>query len=133
MADGATTEAARFCIRANAITATACGFGPYLRVIPSNAIELASVYLDRHVIAVLARADNYRKPTAETGSRNPHRSVRRRPRHRFRPPPVSNDGRRTLMRHLVAPYVSKINAMKRQFPRLAADGENRAQPPGAVD
>src|SRR5258708_28428619 len=45
------------CIRANAVTDTGCGFGPYIRAIPSHAIELASVYLDRNVAAVLARAD----------------------------------------------------------------------------
>src|ERR1700730_4042825 len=45
MTDGAYAEAARFCIRANAVTDTGCGFGPYIRAIPSHAIELASVYL----------------------------------------------------------------------------------------
>ena len=54
---GAYAEAAPFCIRANAVTDTGCGFGPYIRAIPSHAIELASVYLDRNVAAVLARAD----------------------------------------------------------------------------
>jgi hypothetical protein len=57
MTDGAYAEAARFCIRANAVTDTGCGFGPYIRAIPSHAIELASVYLDRNVAAVLARAE----------------------------------------------------------------------------
>src|SRR3979411_1205706 len=57
MTDGAYAEASRFCIRANAVTDTGCGFGPYIRAIPSHAIELASVYLDRNVAAVLARAD----------------------------------------------------------------------------
>src|SRR3954447_24280000 len=57
MTDGAYAEAARFCIRANAVTHIGCGFGPYIRAIPSHAIELASVYLDRNVAAVLARAD----------------------------------------------------------------------------
>src|SRR3984885_3838794 len=50
--DPAYPEAARFCIRDNAVTDAGCGFGPYIRAIPSHAIELASVYLDRHVTAV---------------------------------------------------------------------------------
>jgi hypothetical protein len=57
MTDGAYAEAARYCIRANAVTDTSCGFGPYIRAIPSHAVELASVYLDRNVAAVLARTD----------------------------------------------------------------------------
>jgi hypothetical protein len=56
MTDPAYAEIARFCIRANAVTDTACGFGPYIRALPSHAAELASVYLDRNVGAVLARA-----------------------------------------------------------------------------
>ena len=50
-------EAARFCIRDNAVTDTGCGFTSlYFRAFPSHAIELASVYLDRHVADVLALA-----------------------------------------------------------------------------
>src|SRR5665647_60431 len=45
MTDPAYSEVARFCIRANAVTDTGCGFGPYFRAIPSHAIELASVCL----------------------------------------------------------------------------------------
>src|ERR1700759_5537239 len=45
MTDGAYAEAAKYCIRANAVTDSGCGFGPYVRAIPSHAIELASIYL----------------------------------------------------------------------------------------
>ena len=62
MTDPAFAEAARFCIRANAVTDTGCGFGPYIRAIPSHAIELASVYLDRNVAAVLARVEMTASP-----------------------------------------------------------------------
>src|SRR5215472_2274086 len=55
MTDGAYAEAARFCIRDNAVTDTGCGFtGLPIRVIPSHAIELTSVYLHRNVADVLA-------------------------------------------------------------------------------
>src|SRR6202165_3186798 len=37
MTDGAYAEAARFCIRTNAVTDTGCGVGPYIRAIPSHA------------------------------------------------------------------------------------------------
>src|SRR5580692_729529 len=62
MIDGAYAEAARFCIRDNAVTDNGCGFGPYIRALPSHATELASVYLDRNVAAVLALAGDV-KPT----------------------------------------------------------------------
>ena len=53
--DPAYAEAARFCIRDNAVTDTGCGFTSlYFRAIPSHAIELASVYLDRHVAAMFS-------------------------------------------------------------------------------
>ena len=45
-----------------AVTDTGCGFtGLYIRAIPSHAIELASVYLDRNVAAVLAREPEVRR------------------------------------------------------------------------
>jgi hypothetical protein len=34
MTDPAYAEVARFCIRANTVTDTGCGFGPYVRAIP---------------------------------------------------------------------------------------------------
>src|SRR6202035_1045065 len=57
MTDPAYAEVARFCIRANAVTDTGCGFGPYIRALPSHAAELASIYLDRNVAAVITRAN----------------------------------------------------------------------------
>jgi Transglycosylase SLT domain len=57
MTDAAYAEAARYCIRGNAVVDTDCGFtGLYTRAVPSHAIELAAVYLDHDVAAVLARA-----------------------------------------------------------------------------
>ena len=57
MTDAAYAEAARSCVRDNAVTNTGCGFTSLtIRAIPSHAIELASVYLARNVAAVLARA-----------------------------------------------------------------------------
>ena len=57
MTDAAYAEAARYCIRGNAVVDTDCGFtGLYIRAVPSHAIELAAVYLDHNVAAILARA-----------------------------------------------------------------------------
>jgi hypothetical protein len=57
MTDAAYAEAARYCVRGNAVVGTDCGFiGLYTRAIPSHAIELAAVYLNHDVTAVLARA-----------------------------------------------------------------------------
>src|ERR1700728_4186945 len=48
--DGAFAEAARFCIRDHAVVDDGWGFTSfYIRTIPSHAVELASIYLDRNV------------------------------------------------------------------------------------
>ena len=100
MTDAAYAEAARSCIRGNAVTDTGCGFTSLtIRAIPSHAIELASVYLDRNVADVLARVGRCEgKPAAEAGSRRLYPSLRRGSRHRFRAPQLSDDGRRALRR-----------------------------------
>jgi hypothetical protein len=48
MTDPAYTEVARFCIRTNAVTDTGCGFGPYIRALPSHAAELGSSRCSLH-------------------------------------------------------------------------------------
>jgi hypothetical protein len=124
MTDPAYAEVARFCIRANAVTDTGCGFGPYIRALPSHSIELASVYLDRNVAAVLARAGGV-KPNPQQKQDlaafihlcggGPATAYARR---HFQ---MNSDER--CGDHLVAAYVSRVNALKQQFLRLAADGE----------
>ena len=123
MIDGAYAEAARFCIRDNAVTDTGCGFSPYIRAFPSHAIELASVYLDRHVAAVLALAGDA-KPNPQ------QRQDLAAFIHLCGAGPATAYARRHFQMisgercgdHLVAAYVSRVDAMKRQFLRLAADG-----------
>ena len=124
MTDGAYAEAARFCIRDHAVTDTGCGFtGLHIRVVPSHAIELAAVYLDRHVAAVLSSApDAAASPQqkqdlaafihlcgAGPASAFVHRGFQM----------VAGE---RCGDHLVAAYLAKVNAMKRQFLRLAANG-----------
>jgi hypothetical protein len=123
--DPAYAEAARFCIRDNAVTDTGCGFGPYIRAFPSHAIELASVYLDRHVAAVLALSGDVKATPQQKqdlaafihlcGARPATAYARRH---------FQMMGGERCGDHLVAAYVSRVNAMKRQFLRLAADGAN---------
>jgi hypothetical protein len=125
MIDGAYAEAAQFCVRDNAVTDTGCGFSPYIRAFPSHAIELASVYLDRHVANVLAlTADVKPSPRQKQdlaafihlcGARPATAYARR----HFRMMAGERCGD-----HLVAAYVSRVDAMKRRFLSLAADDGN---------
>jgi Transglycosylase SLT domain len=126
MTDGAFAEAARFCIRDHAVVESGCGSTfLYIRVIPSHAIELASVYLDRHVADVLADAGD-RKASAK--QKQDLAAVI----HLCGAGPASAFARRHFKvmagercgDQLVAAYVARVNAMRRQFLRLAADGPN---------
>jgi hypothetical protein len=125
MTDPAYAEVARFCIRANAVTDTSCGLGPYIRAIPSHAVELASVYLDRNVTAVLARTNE----VAATPQQKQDLAAFV---HLCGAGPATAFARRHFQMlagercgdHLVSAYVARVNAMKRQFLRLAADGGN---------
>jgi hypothetical protein len=126
MTDAAYAEAAPFCIRQHAVSDADCGFSSlYIRAVPSHAIELTAVSLDRKVAAALARA---RKATANPQQKQdlaaflhlcgaslaPAFAQRG-----FRPMAGERCGD-----HLVAAYLAKVNAMKRQFLRLAADNQN---------
>jgi hypothetical protein len=124
MLDGTYDEAARFCIREHAVADSGCGSRFLtLRVIPSHAIELASVYLDRNVTDVLARVPDA-KPSAQQ-KQDLAAFI-----HLCGGGPATVFARRKFQMnadercgdHLVAAYVAKVNAMKRQFLRLAADG-----------
>jgi hypothetical protein len=126
MLDATAAEAARFCIREHAVVDTGCGFTSFtIRAIPSHATELASVYLDRNVAAVLARAGHvtaspqqkqYLAAFVHLCGAGPATAFARR---NFRMMAGERCGD-----HLVAAYVSRVNAMKREFVRLAADGGN---------
>lgn len=122
MTDPAFSEAARICVRGNAVTDAGCGFTSlYTRAIPSHAIELASVYLDRQVADVLTRAGDVKASARERQDlaafihlcgAGPATAFARR---KFQMLPGERCGD-----HLVASYVARFNAMKRQFLRLAA-------------
>ncbi|MGN6116920.1 MAG: lytic transglycosylase domain-containing protein [Nitrobacter sp.] len=124
MTDPAYAEVARFCIRANAVTDTGCGFGPYIRALPSHATELASIYLDRNLAAVLARAGVVATPEQQQDlaafihlcGGGPATAYARR---HFRMKAGERCGD-----HLVAGYIARVNALKRKFQQMAADREH---------
>lgn len=123
MTDAAFAESARYCIRDHAVTGDGCGsLLPYIRALPRHAVELTAIYLDRQVAAVLARASDA-KPNALQrqdlaalihlcGAGPAAAFVRR----GFRPA----DGER-CGDHLAAGYLARVNAMKREFKRLATE------------
>lgn len=123
MTDPAFSEAARFCVRGNVVTDSGCGFtGLYTRAIPSHAIELASVYLDRQVAMVLNLASDVKANERERQDlaafihlcgAGPATAYARR---KFQMIATERCGD-----HLVASYVARVDAMKRQFQRFAAD------------
>ena len=123
--DPAYAEVARYCIRDHTVVDEGCGLGPYIRVLPRHAIELASEYLDRQVAFVLGRVPDA-KPNPQQkqdlatmihlcGAGPALGYVRR----GFQ----LADGER-CGDHLVAGYLARVNAMKRQFQRLAAGSAN---------
>jgi Transglycosylase SLT domain len=124
MIDGAFAEAAKFCIRDHAVVESGCGLTSlYVRAIPSHAVELASIYLDRHVADVLARAGDVKPSASEKQDLAAFI-------HLCGAGPAAAFARRHFQMmagercgdHLVAAYVSRVNTMKRQFVSLAADG-----------
>jgi hypothetical protein len=126
MTDGAYAEARRFCIRKNVVVDADCGITSfYIRALPSHAIELASIYLDRQVAAVLARTPDA-SPTPQQ-KQDLAAFI-----HLCGAGPASAFARRGFQMmagercgdHLVAAYVAKVNAMKRQFQSLAGGGGN---------
>jgi len=134
MTNAAYSEAARSCIRGNAVTDTGCGFTSlYIRAIPSHAIELASVYLDRNVADVLTRAGDV---TAGAQRKQDLAAFI----HLCGAGPATAFARRHFQimagercgDHRVASYLARVNAMKRQFLRLAADGRNEQLAAGRI-
>ena len=123
MTDAAFAEARRFCIRDHEVVEDGCWFnGLYTRILPSHAVELTSVFLDRNVAAILAT-----RPKAPASKRQkqelaavihlcgsgPAREFMRRG---FTPGAGERCGD-----HDVAAYLARVNAMKREFLHFAAD------------
>jgi hypothetical protein len=120
--DAAFADARRYCIRRHTVVEDGCWFnGLYSRVMPSHAIELTAALLDRGVATVLARQPGM-KPSPQQAQdlatlihlcgTGPAQGFARRGFH-LAPDERCGD-------QLVANYLAKVNAAKRQFLRLAA-------------
>ena len=122
MTDPAFAEASRFCIRGHVVVSDCWFTSLYFRPLPGHAIELASIYLDRQTASVLIAVPGP-APSAPKkqdlaafihlcGARPARAFVRR----GFQPAPGERCGD-----HSVAGYLGRVNAMKQQFVRLAAN------------
>ncbi len=124
MTDAAFAEARRYCIHEHIVVADGCWFnGLYMRVVPSHAVELTAIFLDRNVAAILAQLPN---PTANPQQKQELAAIihlcgatsgKAFARRGFRPVAGARCGD-----HDVATYLAAVNAMKREFRRFAADG-----------
>jgi hypothetical protein len=125
MTDGAYVEARRYCIRGN-VVADDCWFNSlYIRALPSHSIELSSIYLDRQVVAVLARlGDASPSPQQKQDLAAFIHLCGAGPASAFAHRGFQMVAGERCGDHLVATYVAKVNAMKRQFVSLAGSGRN---------
>ena len=123
MTDPAFAEASRFCIRGHQAVSDCWLTSLYFRTLPSHAIELGSIYLDRQMAGVLASAPGKGASAQQKqdlaalihlcGAR-PARAFLRRG---FKPLPGERCGD-----HLVSLYLAKVNVMAQQLARLAKAG-----------
>jgi hypothetical protein len=127
--DATFLEAKRYCIHDHAVVEDgpwydlrSCWFNSlYTRVVPSHAIELTAALLDRHVASTLAR-EGVANATLQQKQdlaavihlcgAGPGDAYAR---HGFRLAPGERCGD-----HDVHGYLARVNAMKREFSRLAA-------------
>ncbi|MGO4714332.1 lytic transglycosylase domain-containing protein [Bradyrhizobium sp. 2TAF24] len=122
MTDPAFAEASHYCIRRHTVVAADCWFNRlYIRTLPGHATELAAVYLDRNVSGVLTSTPNRSASPQQKQDlaalihlcgAGPARAFMRRG---FQPATGERCGD-----HLVTAYLTKVNAMKRLFGKLAA-------------
>ena len=118
MTDAAFADARPFCIQHHVVVAQGCRLkGAYTRILPSHAIELAAIYLDRNVTAVLGK----RPATAQQvmviatiihlcGAGPALTFIQ----HGFRLDPGEHCGD-----HETAAYLARVSAMAKDFRRLA--------------
>ena len=128
MTDPAFAEARRYCIRNHTVVESgawddwdSCWFnGLYTRVVPSNAIELAAVFLDRAATAILTRN---RMPSANSQQKQDLAAIV----HLCGAGPASDFARRgfrlapgeTCGDHDPTAYLANVHAMTGEFMRLA--------------
>jgi hypothetical protein len=120
--DGRFADAKRLCIHRNASVAAGTWYDPrtcwfnafYFRVVPSHAIEMTAAFLDRSVSArrgSLNEKQNLAAVIHLCGATAGEAFARR----GFRPAPGQRCGD-----HDLRGYLARVNAVKREFARLAA-------------
>jgi hypothetical protein len=130
MTDPAFAEARRYCIRRHTVVESgawadwrSCWFnGLYTRIVPSHAIELTAVYLDRAAAAILIRE---RVPSASSRQKQDLAAIV----HLCGAGPASDFAHRGFRLapgercgdHDPAAYLARVHAMTKAFLRLAAD------------
>lgn len=121
MTDAAFADARRYCIRHHAVVTDGCWLtGLYSRLVPSHAIELTAIFLDRAVAAILARRAGAASPRQvqelaaliHLCGAGPGEGFARRG---FR----LTSGERCGGEDAAA-YLARVETMKQQFQRLAA-------------
>jgi len=119
MTDAAFAEASRYCVHRHVVVEKGCfANGLYTRVLPSHAIELASVYLDRHVAAVL-RGRPATREQKQTLAALIHLCGPGAARRQMRSG-IAAAAEVRCGDHSAAGYLAKVEAMRREFARLAA-------------
>jgi len=122
MTDPAFAAARQACIRDHAVTDDCWFTGLYSRVLPSHAIELAAVSLDRQVAAILAKRPRHARASLQ--QRQDLAALI----HLCGAGPAKAFARRGFQLlagqrcgvHDAARYLAAVNAMRLQFARLAA-------------
>jgi hypothetical protein len=119
MTDGAFADARPYCIHRHVVVAQGCWLNElYTRILPSHAVELAAIYLDRNVAAVLGRRPATTQQMLDIAiiihlcGAGPALSFVK---HGFHLDAGEHCGD-----HDTAAYVARVNAMARDFRRLAA-------------
>lgn len=124
MTDAAFAEARRYCIRHHVVTEEGCRSNRLdLRVLPHRAIELTAVFLHRNLKVILARLAH--TPVTQQLKQELAAII-----HLCGAGPAEAFARRGFYLslrehcgdHAVAKYLSRVEAMKQRFLRLAADG-----------
>ena len=122
MTDAAFAEARQFCIRNHSVSQDDCRSGwLYIRVLPSHAIELAAVYLDRNLERIFAG-----RPTAKPSAEHKRElasmvhlcgagAAKAFAQRGFRLVAGERCGD-----HDIAKYLARVKATEREFLRLAA-------------
>jgi hypothetical protein len=121
--DAAFSEARRYCIRDHTVVEDHCWFnGLYTRLVPSHAVELTAIFLDRHLAAILAlRRNGSASPEQKQDlaaviylcGAGPAEAFARRG---FKLTPGERCGDQD-----VATYLAHVRAMKRTFLRFATN------------